>query len=161
MGERIYGLLESPEEDVYAAILAELRQAPEIKQLQVYLYEFANDEDGDEDVPGDHRLPAIRLEIASNPAAPSSNVYEDNRMALAVICWVPGHHRADAFGFQHTLRRILFRKATRHALANATGEARAYPVGFQQGPVIRIGQPRVMRAEAVVTIEYRVATFKE
>jgi hypothetical protein len=161
VGERIYGNLGSPEESIFATILEELRGSADIVALQPYIYESAGDEDDDEEAPGENRLPAIRLEVNQNPATPQSNVFEDNRMAVAMVCWVPGHHRGDAYGIQHLLRSTVSRQSFRFALSNATGVARAYPVGYQHGPVIRYASPRMMRAESIVTIEYRVATFKE
>tara|TARA_B100000745_G_C20099517_1_gene376047 strand:+ start:284 stop:748 length:465 start_codon:yes stop_codon:yes gene_type:complete len=107
MGRRKYAEFTSPESDIYRNIVDTLKNDEDLNRIKWYYYDFDNDDDIQDEVPPDGKIPALRIEAAEAELTEYSTDREDSVLSLDIVAWIDGNHVEDAWGVRNSIYKSL------------------------------------------------------
>lgn len=149
MGERRYGDFASPEGAIYRRIVTILREDQELNRIGWYIYDYDNDEDIEDEVPPEGKIPAIQVVAANLTREEYSNDLENAMLSLDIIAWIDGNHVEDAWGIRNAVYRALMLQRLTDVFSSP------WVAGIVPGPIDQITRG-LMRSAQTVQITYLI-----
>ena len=147
MGRRHYEEFASPEIAIYEDIVETLKTNEDLNRISWYFYDYDNDDDIEDEVPPDGKIPAIRIAASSQDRTDYSSELDETTLGLDVECWIDGNHVGDAWGIRNAIYRALKLHRVRDVFSTP------WVVGITPGEIEHIARG-LMKSVQTVQINY-------